>query len=164
MTANALLLNASMEPLKVVSARRAVILVLSGKAEVVEPGDVPFRHEHGEVLVPAVLRLIKFVRVPYRTTVPLSRRAVLARDGGLCAYCATAADTMDHVVPRARGGAHHWQNVAAACRPCNAKKDDHTLAEIGWELMITPLAPRATLYVVFRYEQQEAWTPYLARA
>ncbi len=155
----ALLLNASFEPLKVVSARRAVVLVLSGKAEVVEAGDARFRYEHGEVTVPAVLRLVKFVRVPYRATVPLTRRAVLVRDGGVCAYCAGTADSMDHVVPRAKGGQHRWENVVAACRPCNGRKDDRTLAQLGWTLKFTPYAPKATLYLVFRHEQQEAWRP-----
>jgi 5-methylcytosine-specific restriction endonuclease McrA len=161
---HALLLNASMEPLKVVSERRAVVLVLSGKAEMVEPSDARFRHERGEVIVPAVLRLVRFVKVPYRTTIPLTRKAVLARDGGLCAYCSKEATTMDHVTPRARGGLHRWENVVAACKPCNAKKDDHSLAELGWTLRFTPRAPKASLYVVFRYEQNEAWTPYLSLA
>jgi 5-methylcytosine-specific restriction endonuclease McrA len=161
---HALLINADFMPLKVVSARRAVVLVLSGKAEMVEPGKSRYRSEHGEVVVPAVLRLVRFVKVPYRSTVPLTRRAVLARDHGLCAYCFKAADTMDHVVPRSRGGAHRWENVVAACRPCNAKKDDHTLAELGWTLRVQPFVPKASLYVVFRYEQQEAWKPYLAVA
>jgi 5-methylcytosine-specific restriction endonuclease McrA len=158
----ALLLNASFEPLKVVSAKRAVVLVLSGKAETVEPGDARYRHERGEVVVPAVLRLVKFVRVPYRVTVPLTRRAVLARDCGLCAYSSATADTIDHVQPRAHGGQHHWENVVAACRSCNNRKDDRTLAQVGWALNFKPYAPKATLYVVFRHEQQEAWRPYLA--
>jgi 5-methylcytosine-specific restriction endonuclease McrA len=158
----ALLLNASFEPLDVVSAKRAVVLLLSGKAEMVEPGDTRYRHQRGEVVVPAVLRLMRFVRVPYRTMVPLTRRAVLARDGGVCAYCAGPADTIDHVHPRAHGGQHRWENVVAACKPCNAKKDDRTLAQLGWSLTFTPFAPKATLYVVFRHEQQEAWRPYLA--
>lgn len=158
----ALLLNASFEPLKVVSAKRAVVLVLSGKAEVVEPGEARYRHERGEVVVPAVLRLVKFVRVPYQTTLPLTRRAVLARDGGLCAYCSGAADTIDHVQPRAHGGQHRWENVVAACRACNNRKGDRTLAQVGWALNFTPHAPKATLYVVFRHEQHEAWRPYLA--
>ncbi len=145
MAAVALLLNASFEPLKVVSAKRAVVLVLSGKAEMVEPGDARYRHERGEVVVPAVLRLVKFVRVPYRTTVPLSRRAVLARDGGLCAYCSGAADTVDHVQPRAHGGQHRWDNVVAACRSCNNRKDDKALAQVGWALNFKPYAPNAAL-------------------
>jgi 5-methylcytosine-specific restriction endonuclease McrA len=161
---HALLLNASMEPLNVVSGRRAVLLILRGKAEMVEPGDEYFRHERGAVAVPAVLRLLRFVKVPYRSTVPLTRKAVLARDHGLCAYCSKAATTMDHVTPRSRGGQHSWENIVAACQLCNARKDDHLLSELGWTLTFRPFAPRATFYVVFRYEPQEAWKPYLAPA
>jgi hypothetical protein len=161
---HALLLNASMEPLNVVSGRRAVLLILRGKAEMVEPGDEYFRHAQGAVAVPAVLRLLRFVKVPYRSTVPLSRKTVLARDHGLCAYCSKTANTMDHVTPRSRGGQHRWENVVAACQLCNAKKDDHLLSELGWTLTFKPFAPKATLYVVFRYEPQEAWRPYLAPA
>lgn len=160
----ALLLNASFEPLTVISARRAVVLVLSNKAEMVEPGDVRYRHERGEVIVPAVLRLTRFVRVPYRTSIPLTRRAVLARDGGVCAYCLGSADTIDHVVARSRGGEHRWENVVAACKGCNAKKDDRTLAQLGWTLSFTPFAPKATLYIVFKHAPQQAWEPYLAYA
>jgi 5-methylcytosine-specific restriction endonuclease McrA len=160
----ALLLNASMEPLTVVSARRAVLLVLSGKAEVLEPGDRSFRHERGSVTVPVVLRLLRFVKVPYRAGVPLTRKSVLSRDAGRCAYCLGAATTMDHVQPRSRGGRHSWDNVVAACRTCNARKDDRLLSELGWTLTFTPQAPRAALYLVFRYEQQDEWKPYLALA
>ena len=100
----ALLLNASFEPLKVVSARRAVVLVLSGKAEVVEAGDARFRYEHGEVTVPAVLRLVKFVRVPYRATVPLTRRAVRSWRTVASAHTALVLLTAwitSYLVPRA---------------------------------------------------------------
>jgi 5-methylcytosine-specific restriction endonuclease McrA len=164
MAVHALLINADYQPLKVVSARRAIVLILNGKAEMVEPGDEYFRHERGSVAVPAVLRLLKFVKVPYRTTMPLTRKAVLARDDGQCAYCSRAATTMDHVHPRSRGGQHRWENIVAACQSCNAKKDDRLLSEIGWSLKFKPHAPKATLYVVFRYEQPEAWRPYLSLA
>jgi 5-methylcytosine-specific restriction endonuclease McrA len=162
MAVHALLINADYQPLKVVSARRAIVLILSGKAEMVEPGDEYFRHERGAVAVPAVLRLLKFVKVPYRSTVPLTRKAVVSRDHGLCAYCSKTATTMDHVVPRSKGGPHRWENIVAACQSCNAKKDDRLLSELGWSLKVKPFAPKATLYVVFRNEQQEAWKPYLA--
>ena len=101
----ALLLNASFEPLCVVSARRAVVLVLKEKAEIVERNGAELRSERAVVPVPSVIRLAHFVRVPYRTRVPLSRRAVFARDGHRCQYCNRAAENIDHVLPRSRGGA-----------------------------------------------------------
>lgn len=114
--------------------------------------------------MPAVLRLFRFVKVPRRSAVPVSRRAVLTRDGGACAYCSRPATTVDHVRPRSRGGQHRWENVVAACRSCNGTKDDRLLSELGWTLTSEPQAPKATVYVVFRYEQQDAWKPYLALA
>jgi 5-methylcytosine-specific restriction endonuclease McrA len=161
MSLYALLLNSSQEPLKVISARRAVTLILSGKAEAVETGPTQFRSANGVVFVPSVLRLNRFVKIPYRATVPLTRSAVLARDDKTCQYCFKAGDTMDHVMPRSRGGKHVWENVVCACKRCNAKKDDKVLAEIGWQLYTRPDAPKAWFYVVFKFEVDPAWVPYL---
>ena len=102
--ARALLLNASFEPLCVVSSRRAVVLVLKDKAEIVHRNGAEFRSERRIVPVPSVIRLVHFVRVPFRATAPLSRRAVFARDHHRCQYCGSNAENLDHVVPRSRGG------------------------------------------------------------
>lgn len=163
MTAVALLLNASFEPLKVISTRRAVILILSGKAEAVEHGNgtALYRSESRAITVPAVVRLKYQVKIPYRATVPLCRAAVLARDNHTCQYCFKRGDTMDHVLPRSRGGQHRWDNIVTACKPCNAKKDDRLLSEIGWTLKAKPYAPKAWFYVVFKFELDPAWMPYL---
>lgn len=165
MTTYALLLNASHEPIRVISARRALQLLLSGKADTVEEGERPtvFRSSSGSVVVPAVLRLRNFVKIPYRATVPLNRAAVLARDKKICQFthCGKFGDTMDHVIPRSRGGKHVWENVVAACKRCNAKKDDKTLEQMGWALTRKPFAPKAWFYVVFKFELDPAWEPYL---
>lgn len=164
MSVHALLLNASMESIKVISVRRAVMLILSGKAEAIESGDgrVCYRSASTNIEVPAVVRLIKQVKIPYRATVPLTRAAVLARDDKTCQYCFRAGDTVDHVIPRSRGGKHVWEKVVTACRKCNSKKGDKTLEELGWSLSYKPYAPRAWFYVVFRFQQDPAWAPYLA--
>ena len=112
----ALLLNASFEPLCVVPMRRAVVLVLKEKAEIVARNGAELHSERVTLPVPSVIRLHHFVRVPYRNRVPLSRRAVFARDGHRCQYCNRAAENIDHVVPRSRGGPHAWDNVVASCR------------------------------------------------
>lgn len=160
---NALLLNADFQPLQVLPARRAVMLILSGKAETVENGngDALFRSASQTFNVPAVLKLKTFVKVPYRATVPLTRAAVLARDNKTCGYCLRHGDTMDHIIPRSRGGKHTWLNIVTACKKCNAYKDDKTLAEIGWSLKIKPYAPKAWFYVVFKFNMDPAWVPYL---
>jgi len=159
----ALLLNASFEPLRVIPARRALLLILSGKAETVASGENPrlYRSATASVEVPAVVRLKYHVKIPYRAMVPLSRAALLARDDKTCQYCFKPGNTIDHVVPRARGGEHVWENVVTACSRCNAKKDDRLLEEIGWSLPRKPYAPKAWFYMVFKFELDPAWRPYL---
>jgi 5-methylcytosine-specific restriction endonuclease McrA len=95
----------------------------------------------------------------------LSRRAVFARDDHRCQYCGALADSIDHVMPRSRGGAHAWENVAAACRPCNLGKRDRTPDEAGMRLARAPRAPRELAWVTIAVQRvPEAWKPYLARA
>ncbi len=161
----ALLLNATFEPLCVVPARRAVVLVLKDKAEVLERDGAELHSERCTVPIPSVIRLTRFVRVPYRTTVPLSRRAVFARDGSRCQYCGRAAENLDHVVPRSRGGAHEWENVVASCRPCNARKEDRLLSECAMVLRRAPVAPQlSTWFVAAAGRIDPAWERYLGLA
>ena len=141
MTAATLLLNATYEPLCVVSSRRAVVLVLAAKAEAVDVTDDEVHAERITLAVPIVVRLTRYVRVPYPVQVPLSRRAVFTRDGSTCVYCGGSATSIDHVVPRSRGGTHTWDNVVAACRRCNHAKADRSLAEMGWALPHPPRTP-----------------------
>ncbi len=160
--AHALMLNASFEPLCVVPARRAVVLVLAGKAIAVENGEVVLHSERAEVAVPLVLRLTRFVKVPYRGTVPLTRRAVFARDGGRCAYCSAPATSIDHVVPRSRGGLHEWNNVVSCCRKCNHLKADRGIHELGWRLRHPPAAPSGPAWRVLGTGlMHDRWRPYL---
>ena len=143
----ALLLNASFEPLCVVSVRRAVVLVLKAKAEIVSRNGAEMRSERTSIPVPSVIRLVHFVRVPYRSRVPLSRRAVFARDGHRCQYCNHPAENIDHIVPRSRGGQHSWENVVASCRSCNARKEDRLLSEPSLALRRQPIAPHTALWL-----------------
>jgi 5-methylcytosine-specific restriction endonuclease McrA len=161
--ARTLLLNASHEPLCVVSLPRAVTLVLSGKAVVLETTGLVLHSEHAAVLLPAVLCLTRYVHVPHRRPTPPTRRTVLQRDDHRCAYCGLRADTVDHVQPRSRGGRHEWENVVAACRRCNHRKADHLLHEIGWELTVQPRPPRgAAAFLRGTLAQDPTWTAYLA--
>ncbi len=158
----ALVLNASMEPLAVISARRAVVLVLSSRAEVIHEDGAWFRSERLMLRAPTVVRLTRYVRVPRRTHSGLSRRAVFLRDGGRCQYCSAPAEDVDHVIPRSRGGPHHWENVVAACRRCNAAKQDRTPREAGLTLSATPKVPPPAFWLVVRAGKAgEHWWPYL---
>ncbi len=168
MTGRVLLLNATFEPLALVTERRAVILLLSGRAEAIA------QHEHPpvvhapslEVTIPAIVRLSHMVAAPRRMrTPPPTRRGVLRRDGGRCAYCSGSADTIDHVIPKSRGGEHSWTNLVAACKQDNLKKGDRLLSELGWSLPFTPKAPHARSSVLRHLiEVDPLWEPYLANA
>ena len=161
--AGTLVLNASYEPLCIVALRRAVVLVLNEKAIVVEAGDVILHSERQQIVAPVVVRLARYVRVPYRRAVPLSRRAVMDRDGHSCAYCPARADTIDHVVPRSRGGRHEWANVVAACARCNHRKGDRLLHEIGWKLGAVPREPTSTVALVLGWASRDpVWDRYLS--
>jgi 5-methylcytosine-specific restriction endonuclease McrA len=162
--AAALLLNASFEPLCVVSTRRAVVLVLTQKAVPLEFGSCVLHSARCTITAPTVVLLSRYVRVPYRRGGgAVTRRAVLHRDHHRCAYCGGKADTVDHVVPRSRGGRHEWSNVVAACLRCNGRKADHLLSEIAWSLPFTPAPPDGMLArVVGLGGVHPAWEPYLS--
>lgn len=137
-----LVLNASFEPLSTVSLRRAVVLVLQDKA-VVEQEHPALRVRAAEVdlPVPRVIRLCRYVRVPFRQRAPWSRRGVLVRDRHRCAYCGRRATTVDHLVPRSRGGGDTWLNTVAACATDNQRKADRTPEQAGMELLSRPFEP-----------------------
>jgi 5-methylcytosine-specific restriction endonuclease McrA len=159
---HALVLNASFEPLCVVSGRRAVVLLLTAKAVAVEEGQQVLHSERAQVLVPVVVRLTRYVKVPYASTVPLTRRAVFARDGGRCQYCSAPATSLDHVVPRSRGGAHSWENVVSACGRCNHVKGDRAVADLGWRLRRPPVAPSGAAWRVVGVRRLDPrWRPFL---
>ena len=157
-----LVLNATYEPLCVVTLRRAVVLVLAEKAVVVEIGSVLMHSSQLSIAAPSVVRLSRYVRVPYRREVPMTRRAVLDRDQHKCGYCGAKADTIDHVRPRSRGGQHVWTNVVAACARCNHRKGDRLLTELGWHLPAHPAQPPVTIALVMGWAKRDpSWQPYL---
>jgi len=163
--AKALVLNATYEPLCVVSVRRAVILVLKEKAEVLHTSDRVLHSARTTMAVPSVIRLTYFVKVPFRARAALNRRAVFARDGGRCQYCGAAAENIDHVIPRSRGGPHVWENVVAACRPCNTRKEDRLVHEVGLILRRRPTAPKELTWIIVAVGTVHPhWEPYLQGA
>ena len=161
-----LVLNAGYEPLAVVSFRRALVLVMNEKASVIErvEGD-PVIAARGAYDRPAVILLTRYVRLPDARHVPVTRRGVLRRDGFRCAYCGGGAGTIDHVLPRSRGGRDSWENLVACCQRCNNTKGDRTPQEMSWELRLTPRPPRGPLWTVRGAERTDPrWEPYLALA
>ena len=162
LVAYALVLNATYEPIGVVPGRRALLLVLASKAVAVEAGEVLLHSASVALAVPVVVRLTRFVKIPYRTVVPLTRRGVFLRDGGRCVYCEAPATSLDHVIPRSRGGQHIWENVVSCCRRCNHVKADRTVAELGWRLKHPPRAPTGVAWRILGTGRSDPrWIPYL---
>ena len=164
-TPRVLLLNASYEALTALPARRAVVMLLCGKADVVHerPDAVMMRSVDTAIRVPSVIRLREYVRIPYRAQVPMTRAALMYRDAYRCGYCNAKATTIDHVIPRSRGGAHGWQNCVASCAPCNRRKADRLLSELGWELRVSLDAPQGRTWRLASQlcEMGPHWEDYL---
>ncbi len=161
-----LVLNASYEPLNVVSIKRAVVLLLKEKAEVVEAAERYLHAERLSLPYPLVIRLVQYVKIPRHFALPLTRRMVLARDQYTCQYCGARPGsselTLDHVIPRSRGGRKTWENVVAACRRCNQRKDDRTPAEANMRLLRPPFRPRyVALALVYQMQEHDVWRKYI---
>lgn len=165
MLSRALVLNASYQPLCVVSMHRAIVLVLKSKAVIEQVAEEGSMHsERMSVPIPSVVRLNYFVKVPYRARAALSRRAVFVRDQYECQYCGSAAENVDHIRPKSRGGTHTWDNVVASCRPCNSKKENHLLADSGMTLRRPPHIPKDSLFLMAAVgKTYPAWEPYFSR-
>jgi 5-methylcytosine-specific restriction endonuclease McrA len=161
-----LLLNITYEPLTTVGVHRAVCLVLGEKADVVhdDSSGAVMHSASSKLAVPSVIRLRRYIRIPHRSRVPLTRAALMRRDNYLCAYCGTKADTIDHVIPRSRGGQHIWENCVASCTRCNHRKADRLIEELGWALDRNPAAPRGAHWRLIGADQDgdPQWIAYLA--
>jgi 5-methylcytosine-specific restriction endonuclease McrA len=159
-----LVLNQNYEPLNVCNARRAFVLLDRGKAEVLEHGEGGIQTPSYVFALPAVIRMIYMIKRP-RPKMRLSRREVFNRDRYICQYCGrqTRDLTLDHVLPRHRGGSHEWENLASACKGCNHRKAGRTPEEARMRLLRLPFAPRVnSYYVVYRHlDGQDGWRKFL---
>jgi len=160
-----LVLNATFEPLNVCNIKRALGLVLSGKAETIVNGRGYIHTSTASYELPSVIRLDSMVKRPH-PRVALSKREVLHRDNFTCQYCGKRVHilTIDHVMPRHRGGPHTWQNLVAACPPCNRRKGGKTPEEADMRLQRPPFEPKATARYRFGHllPRHEEWEPYIA--
>ena len=159
-----LVLNASYEPLNVCSVRRAHVLVWKGKAEVLESLPKALHSASDTYPWPHGIRLVHYVRVPRAVQRKISRRALFARDGWRCVYCGTAGGrlTLDHVVPRSRGGESVWENVVTSCAPCNHEKGDRLLEETSMQLRRQPRPPAPALFIQIASPTiPSRWQPYI---
>jgi 5-methylcytosine-specific restriction endonuclease McrA len=161
-----LLLNSNYEPLNVCDTRRAFRLLFGSKAEVLEYDHHEIRTPTEVFRAPSVIRLQYQIKRP-RPRVKLSRREIFIRDRYSCQYCGKETHdlTLDHIVPRHRGGAHSWDNLVAACKACNHRKGGKLLEEARMRLARPPVEPRSDLYSLFTPylsdPRNEAWRDYL---
>jgi len=162
-----LVLNATYEPINVCAARRALVLVLKGVASAEEESRFIFRSPSRSFRVPSVIRLLEYRRIPFQGRA-LSRKNILMRDRNTCQFCArtlpAAELTLDHIVPRSRGGESTWDNLVACCHPCNNRKGDRLLEEAGMKLLRRPRSftlhtSRQLMRMMGR--KDEAWRKYL---
>lgn len=151
----------SFEPLNICSWKRAIVLIMKGKAEQIENNG---KLINNTIPVPSVIRLTNYVMVPYRQ-IPLSRKNVLHRDNYVCQYCGKSSSilTVDHIIPKSRGGRHYWDNVVAACLRCNNKKGNKTPKEANMKLIKNPQIPSNKLRfeIAKYYNLQQEWKKYL---
>ena len=163
-----LVLNASYEPINVCTVRRATVLVLKSRAEWLEKGEGALHSELLEFDRPCVIRLVRYVRIPrdvHRRKI--TRKAVLARDSYTCQYCGREASglTVDHVIPRSRGGQSVWENIVASCAPCNRKKGNQMPREARMHPANRPRPPGPTVFIrIAAPRVPVAWEPYLIAA
>jgi len=161
-----LVLNQNFEPLNVCNVRRALVLVLGGKAEVLELNHQVVRSPSLTVHCPSVIRLSHLIKRP-RPRARLSRREIFIRDNYTCQYCGTRTRdlTLDHVIPRSKGGPHTWENLVSACKACNHRKGGKNLWETKMHLARPPREPRTNIYyMVNRYMDHgplDEWLMYL---
>ncbi len=160
-----LVLNATYEPINVCTVRRAVVLLLKEKAEVIEHGDWTLHAATTTMTRPVVIRLVSYVRIPRDThRRKITRRAVFARDDWTCQYCGSRSNlTVDHVVPRSKGGTSSWDNIVASCAPCNRRKGNASPRQAGMSLSRAPGTPSPHVFIqVASPRIPDAWLQYLA--
>lgn len=160
-----LVLNATFEPINVCTVRRAVVLLLKEKAEVIEHADWDLRSATTTIHRPVVIRLISYVRIPRDThRRKITRRAVFARDQWTCQYCGSRSNlTVDHVIPKSKGGVSSWDNIVASCAPCNRRKGNALPRQVGMHLLRQPRTPSPHVFIhVASPSIPSAWLQYLA--
>jgi 5-methylcytosine-specific restriction endonuclease McrA len=163
---NVLLLNQNFIPLTVCSARHAVVMVWTGRAEIVESTGKFIHSVSRRFDVPSIIRLLEYVKISYRFNVQLTKQNVIKRDRGVCQYCGKTdgSMTVDHVVPKSHGGDDSWTNLVCACSGCNNKKDDKTPHESGMELLKIPKKPNiASFLFSHKIPVQNSWNTFLKR-
>lgn len=160
---NVLLLNQNYEPLQICTARRAIVLLFQGKAEMIEKSDgLQLRTVSTSYALPSVVRLWHYRKVPVKR-IMLTRKNIILRDSNKCQYCGGGRGllTIDHVIPRTLGGDDTWENLVCACSKCNNKKGNRTPDQAGMELLKKPARPNFITFIQRNVSIANGWRPFL---
>ena len=161
-----LILNATYQPLSIASAKRSVALMLSNKINVIKTSNLELRSESSTIKIPKVAALNYYVKAPYARRVALNRENIFIRDHNICQYCGVQAESIDHIIPKSKGGKHEWQNVVAFCKRCNLIKADKDLNQTILKLIQSPLAPEGNFWIktIIGSNPDPEWEEYLISA
>ncbi len=160
-----LVLNQSYEPISICSVKKAILLLFLTKAELIAKRDgIVLNSVHSKVPLPSIIRLSRYINIPHKK-IDLSRKNILRRDGFKCQYCGTTSGnlTVDHIIPKSRGGTDSWDNLVTACISCNNKKGNRTPEEAGMKLLAKPRKPNHIIFIksFIGSAIDNEWKPYL---
>tara|TARA_B100001996_G_scaffold244356_1_gene189200 strand:- start:81 stop:593 length:513 start_codon:yes stop_codon:yes gene_type:complete len=161
-----LILNSTFQPLSVASAKRSISLLLAKKINVIKESKYEIRSENKIIKIPKVALLTYYVKAPYSRRVALNRSNIFIRDFYTCQYCGNNAESIDHVIPKSKGGEHEWSNVVACCKKCNLTKADKLLNQSILKLKKFPIKPEGNFWIktIIGSNPDPEWNEYLISA
>ena len=162
-THKTLILNSTFQPLSLATPQRALALLFSKKINVLKESDIKLRSVGQSVAIPKVAVLTYFVKAPYARRVALNRENIFIRDSYACQYCSNDAESIDHIIPKSKGGSHEWSNVVACCKKCNLLKADKLLNKTSLNLKVTPKMPEGNFWIktIIGNNPDPDWKEYL---
>ena len=161
-----LILNSTFQPLSIASAKRSIALLLNKKINVIKESKIQIRSENKILYIPKVALLTYYVKAPYARRVALNRSNIFIRDFNTCQYCGKKAESIDHIIPKSKGGKHEWSNVVACCKKCNLIKADKLLNQTILKLNNFPVKPEGNFWIktIIGSNPEPEWREYLISA
>ena len=161
-----LVLNSTFRPLSVVNPKRCISLLMRDKVTSLVDSSIKFHSEKDSFPIPKVVVLKYYVKAPYARRIALNKDNIFIRDNYICQYCSSSAESIDHIVPKSRGGEHEWKNIVACCKTCNLKKADKLLHETHLTLLKNPKLPSDNFWIkaILSSSPDPAWKKYLMTA
>ncbi len=161
-----LILNSTFQPLSIANAKRSIALLLNKKINVIKESKIQIRSENKILYIPKVALLTYYVKAPYARRVALNRSNIFIRDFNTCQYCGKKAESIDHIIPKSKGGKHEWSNVVACCKKCNLIKADKLLNQTILKLNNFPVKPEGNFWIktIIGSNPEPEWKEYLISA